>query len=278
MQRPHEPQIETCNDACGLVVNFFRAIQHDPDAVASYADHPVWEVDKHAIHTWLTQRRGSLAAKLEADEGYFDVKTAGWYCWGNATHIGSGYASGEGPWRVINGELIKSDDTLEDGGINRSIPHLAGPGQGVNTVEGDAIREWFRALYQRFRRVRITCGDWSRITGPSITYGNGLCGCYLDPPYKGFEQWYNASNDVSKDVREWAVANGDNRQMRIVLSGYFDEHDAHIPPTWERVRWVAQGGYGLQRKGPEKNENNKLETMWCSPHCLKPELDLFSTK
>src|SRR5439155_17784567 len=46
-------QIETVNDADGLLANFWRALQRDPDAVADAADNPVNEADLHARHLWL---------------------------------------------------------------------------------------------------------------------------------------------------------------------------------------------------------------------------------
>lgn len=62
LARPHSPDVETINDADCMVANFWRALQHDPETVASYADAPVNEADQHA-------RRQSLlfAGGLEVD-------------------------------------------------------------------------------------------------------------------------------------------------------------------------------------------------------------------
>jgi len=48
LRRPHEPNCETVNDLDGMVSNFWRAVQSDPEAVAYHADHPVNENDLHA--------------------------------------------------------------------------------------------------------------------------------------------------------------------------------------------------------------------------------------
>jgi hypothetical protein len=70
-------------------------------------------------------------------------------------------------------------------------------------------------------------------------------------------------------VREWALANGDDRRLRLALCGYDDEH---VMPGWECVEWKARGGYGSQRKaGRDKNENCRRERIWFSPHCLRDE-------
>jgi hypothetical protein len=53
LTRPHPPRIETVNDLDCYVANFWRATQHDPEAVAEYADWPVNEIDLHARHRWL---------------------------------------------------------------------------------------------------------------------------------------------------------------------------------------------------------------------------------
>ena len=47
-----------------------------------------------------------------------------------------------------------------------------------------------------------------------------------------------------------------------------------MPDTWERFKWDAKGGYGNQAKPGSKakgKQNAKRETIWFSPHCLKPE-------
>src|SRR5690242_18441388 len=51
--RPSPPKVETCNDADAYLSNFWRATQHDPEAVAAHADGPVNECDLHARHRYL---------------------------------------------------------------------------------------------------------------------------------------------------------------------------------------------------------------------------------
>jgi len=38
LARPHAPKTETINDKDHFVANFWRAVKHDPDAVAHWAD------------------------------------------------------------------------------------------------------------------------------------------------------------------------------------------------------------------------------------------------
>ena len=49
-----------------------------------------------------------------------------------------------------------------------------------------------------------------------------------------------------------------------------------MPSTWEEIAWKARGGYGSQ--GAEDGAgrlNAKKETIWFSPHCLRPQENLF---
>ena len=76
---------------------------------------------------------------------------------------------------------------------------------------------------------------------------------------------------VAHDVREWAIEQGSNPQMRICLAGYDGEHD--MPADWEVVEWKARGGFGSQDSDDDGlgRQNSQRERMWFSPACLKPE-------
>lgn len=116
------------------------------------------------------------------------------------------------------------------------------------------------------------------MTGPAVTYGHGLTAVFLDPPYSKEAgrsgNLYSVDSDtVAHDMREWAIANGDNPLMRIALCGYENEHGALMPDTWSIYRWKAVGGYGLQSNGRGR-ENRNREVIWFSPYCLKPDEDV----
>lgn len=141
------------------------------------------------------------------------------------------------------------------------------------------------ALADRLRRVRVCCGDWTRVLGPSVTVKHGVCGVFLDPPYDmrvvsgdvsgrdgaaPSDGLYSShDNDLSVAVRAWALENGDNPLLRIALCGYEGEHQ--FPETWECVPWKAHGGYGSQR-GDRGYNNAARERIWFSPHCLRQNL------
>jgi len=280
LRRPHKPGIETVNDADGMIENFWRSVQQDPEQTAYYADWPVNENSLHAKHAWLVGQKESLQAKLEGDPDYYDPKIAGWWAWGMSAWIGSGFCSGQGPWHVEDGKLV---NTKNDGkGTNRKLVHLSGSrggnrklvilnnaGQGVNLPTAD-IYAWFEALSERLKNVRVCCGDWTRILGPSPTWQQGLTGIFLDPPYAQDmrSDLYRIEDKVSKAVEKWCLENGDNPLLRIALCGYEGEHD--MPASWECYAWKAGGGYGSQGHGRGR-ENRDKERIWFSPACLKAE-------
>lgn len=104
LERPHDlhdgtRRAETVNDADGMIANFWRALAHDPEAVAYHCDYPVNETDLLARHLWLVNTgRSRLLEGMEADPEFYDAQVAGWWVWGINAWIGSGWCSGEGPW------------------------------------------------------------------------------------------------------------------------------------------------------------------------------------
>jgi site-specific DNA-adenine methylase len=308
---------ETVNDKDCYLSNFWRALSSDPDAVTKYADHPVNEADLHARHLWLVNR-AEFREQMLTDPDYYDAKIAGWWVWGLCQWIGSGWCKLNElePLDIADVDLGNNGmgvhrqlPHLGDNGmgVHRKLPHLGDNGRGnepcgslmVATEQGvlaspapslggqrygcasqasDNLRVYFEALANRLRRVRVCCGDWTRVLGPSPTEKIGITGIVLDPPYDQTLRGdvYACESNVSEQVREWAIANGNNPKLRIALCGYSDEHA--MPDSWECATWKAGGGYDGQNHDRDNN-NRAKETIWFSPHCLKPakreQLTLF---
>ena len=250
-------RVETLNDADGWLVNAWRAIQLAPNAVADHAYGPVTEIDYHARLAWLQERRSTeLVAWLEGDPEAHDAKAAGWWLYVLACGIGDPF--GPGPWRVVDGKL--RDTRKVDGnagqGVNRGLPHLGDAGRG-------ALTAYMRRLSERLSRVRITCGDWRRVTTPSVLRpgcgGDGSRAVFLDPPYATSGDLYAHREDVGDAVREWCAAAP--ADLRIVLCGYDGEHDAL---GWRRIEGRSGGGAGYSTRA----DNGRRERLWLSPGCL----------
>ena len=276
---------ETINDKDGYVANFWRALQHDPESVARYADWPVNENDLHARHVWLVEQRESLRSRLEGHPEFFDAQIAGWWVWGVSCWIGSGFCSGKGPWWINERrQLVHLGNNGQ--GVNRQLVHLGDNGQGVNRKrvhlgnngQGERLVDWFGALSERLRGVRVCSGDWTRVCGPSVTHKHGMTAVFLDPPYadtadRASDLYREDSLEVAHAVREWAIANGDHPLLRIALCGYEGEHD--MPSDWTVYRWSAGEGFGGQAK--DRSNNGERERIWFSPACVSRELPLFGS-
>jgi site-specific DNA-adenine methylase len=165
------------------------------------------------------------------------------------------------------------------GKTNQKLPKMdRGTTSRMRPVRVEAIYEWMEALADRLRRVRVCCGDWKRVLGPSSTEKIGVTGIFLDPPYStGADRdpsLYNHDDlEVAHAVREWALANGDNPKLRIALAGYEGEHK--MPESWRVVSWKANGGYAASAGN---TANSYRERIWFSPHCLGPQgqIELFA--
>ncbi len=338
LSRQEAGKIETVNDADRFVSNFWRAIKHDPWAVAEWCDDPVNEADLHARHLWLVNNE-YFRERMHRDPYYCDVQVAGWWVWGLCQWIGGGWCAepnnqkhpkldgigkgvhslaGRGLESALPNKLpflaVKSDGNHAGRGIHSTAreayspgrrPALANGGQGVHLpglgndrgVHGltaqdatflSTLRalevpdappcfEWFSKLALRLRRVRIACGDWQRVLGPSVlgkgknVGGRRPCAIFLDPPYdtdlRCAYLYTEDTRGISSQVREWALANGDDPDLRIALCGYDGEHD--MPASWECLEWKAARGYA----GAD-NENRAKERIWFSPHCLRIEVSV----
>jgi hypothetical protein len=152
------------------------------------------------------------------------------------------------------------------------IPDISGDGgasgRGVFAKYTADLEGYMQALSDRLRRVRVVCGDWKRVLGPSPTTCIGVTGVFLDPPYAVDRSIvYNGEDfEISSEVRKWAIEHGEDRDLRIALCGYRGEHE--MPAGWQVFEWKANGGYANQSSETIGRENAKKERVWFSPHCL----------
>lgn len=304
----HKNYLETVNDKDMLIANFWRAVQKAPDEVAYYADYPVNEADLTARHIWLVKYGiPELESRLQADPEYFDAKIAGWWVWGISQWIGSGWCSGNGCWTEEDGRLVKiksnnsvykkvpqigkSDKGVLSVGISKKSPyisktnmgitkfavhrvrpHISNHGTGVSNVED--IYEYMNKLSERLRRVRVICGDWSRLVTKGALSCSGIKGIFLDPPYSKSgrdDDLYRNDEDVSKAVNQWCLKNGDNPEYRIVLCGYEGEHNNLEELGWKKIAWTGVRAYGNSKNKTQNAENRYKERIWYNQSCLTLE-------
>jgi DNA adenine methylase len=258
LNRPDwQPEMtETINDADGFVCNVWRAIQFSPDETAKVCDWPVNHADLIARKARLIRDENYLLENLCKDDKWSDVELAGYWIWAASAWIGSGFT------------------------CPGQIPNLGNKGRGAHAAsQKSGTYKWFDELSSRLRRVRVVCGDWSRICGGDWQGNFGTAGIFFDPPYAAKDRahlYHKEDFDVAHDVRAWAMERGKRSNYRIVIAGY-DEHDELSAHGWRKKEWKANGGYANKAKGESRGkENCKRETLWFSPHCINNEFDLFS--
>jgi hypothetical protein len=188
---------------------------------------------------------------------------------------------------------------LREAGVDRNRPHIGDDGQGVNRPQlreagvGDfhpmtmpELLRWFEFLSARLRHVRILNGDWKRAcTGGAsktipVRMGKGICGVFFDPPYADTagrvdNLYAEDSLSVAHDVREWCVANGNDKDYRIALAGFDGEHNDLEAHGWTVVEWFKAGfltggmaNTAASDGGKGVGMQQKKERLWLSPHCL----------
>ena len=187
---------------------------------------------------------------------------------------------------------------LREPGVSRDLPHVANDGQGVNRPQlrepgvsrldteefhplvMPNLRRWMAWLSARIRHVRIVNGDWRRVCTIGViktlpVRNGGKAGVFFDPPYSLGERadglYGHDTDGIANAVREWCVANGDDRDLRIVLAGFDTEHVALEARGWSVVEWFTDGhltgGMGDQQH---------RERLWLSPHCVREaDMPLF---
>ena len=98
---PYIPQREIVCDVDGGIVNFWRAMQADPEVVARAADYPSFHHDLTARHAHLVAWLREHGQRLVEDARFFDAEMAGWWAWGKSNWIGEQWC------------LVEADETYD---------------------------------------------------------------------------------------------------------------------------------------------------------------------
>lgn len=262
---------ETINDKDGFICNVWRALKYAPDETAEWCDWPVNHADLCARRKVLLANEDRLLENLIKDDMWYDVKLAGYWIWAASCWIGSGLTC---PNAIPH--LTDKGNGVHKASLIGKIPHLTHKGKGVHrpTVQ---IHDWFQSLSDRLRRVRVVCGDWTRVCGGNSQDKMGICGMFFDPPYGVTDRcqniYYHDSITIVSDVQEWVLERGKLPSYRIVVAGY-EEYPKLIDNGWRIHHWKASGGYSNQAKNDDEN-NRHREVLYFSPHCINNQRRLF---
>jgi len=272
LNRPTPPKLEVINDKDHFVANFWRAVKYAPDEVAKYADWPVVEVELLARHAWLVYNSQDLFEKLVSDLEYYDAKIAGLWVWGQSAWFGSGFCSGKGPWKFVDGKLQRKPGPGL--GVCSHKPHVSCRGMGIHRISQDA-KSYIAELAERLKRVRVLCGDWKIVVSDGSLSSSKDVAVFLDPPYTKAVRTnglYTVDDDVAAQVREWAIQHGE--KYKVALCGL--EHEHNMPDSWYVESLTPIVSYGTSNKNTINAYNRHLERIWFSPKCIpKTPLDAY---
>ena len=245
---------ETVNDVDSHLVNFWRAVKKDPEGLKHYYNYPTLEVELQARVKWIYTVRPSLSERLKEDVEYFDSEIAGWWVWAKSSAIANN---------------ADRDHTT-------SMPKITHFGGGVTSFTYDD--EVINRLCKRLERVRVLCGDWSRLINIMTNGRFETTGIFFDPPYvtSGILKNLYVSERTSliEEMQDFCLEHGNNPRIRIALAGYGGDYNL---PGWTVHRWQSHGGYGVQysKDGSHAKSNRDRETIWFSPHCVSYEEAAF---
>lgn len=260
---PSPASLEVVCDRNGFIANFWRAVKHQPGAVAAAADYPVSHIDMGARHPWLMEQRERLSSSLQDPEWPGDAKVAGWWLWGQCSWIGIGWCD----WDRA-GQVPHISDAGRGVQAAGQVPHISNAGMGVQaagkvphisnagmlTSCGRVAWDWLHKLAARLERVRVVHGDWHRCLNSH--YGKTATAVFLDPPYRAYEALYGAKSPVADEVEAWAR---DNPRLRVAICGHVGDYNL---PGWDAVQWSRAGNtYG-------SDKTKDAECIWYSPGCL----------
>ena len=302
---PEKPKSEIVCDTFSLIVNLWRAIAADPEAVAHYADWPTFHDDLTARHRWLVRWRDETAPRFAEDPDFYDVRAAGWYVWGLSNWIGGGFCSGV----PCNQRPIA---TSNQGVMSRRIPHIGATvgGQGVNAQargrvhdsrpsidtrakaqsrgvmsrldgirpdeRGERLIPWMQALAERLSGVVILNRSWESAVTPTLLGQTGTShletAVLLDPPYKTAprsKNLYDSDHDGTSDdvaVASYEWAVQHGDKIRIAYC--CQDGDFPTPPGWE---------HHTREFGGSKGKCQNVDCVMFSPAChLDSDAPLFA--
>jgi DNA adenine methylase len=267
---PRPAALEVVCDGSGFIANFWRAVKHQPAAVAEWADYPVSHIDLGARHGWLMAQRDRIGAGMQDPDWSGDAKVAGWWLWGQCCWIGSGWcdwfgqiphASDAGMGVQAIGQIPHASSAGMGVQAIGQIPHASSAGMGADallTSCGRTAWAWLHRIADRLERVRVVHGDWSRCLNNH--FGGDDTAVFLDPPYRSYEALYGKAGAVADAVEAWAR---ENEHLRIALCGHQGDYalDGWDAVGWSRGRLTYSGG-----------QTTDSECVWYSPACLPATL------
>ena len=271
---------EVVCDTDSHIANVWRSLAHNPDAVANWCDYPTIHQDLTARHRWLVEWASANAHKLSRDPLFFDPHAAGWWLWGIANWIGSGWC--------YKGATTDSMPAMGnfDGGMGVAAQRIQVPlhekrpfvnssagGRGVSAqrTRRQELGEWVDALRDRLRRVVVLNRDWTSAVSRTVMMDTptssptAVKAVLMDPPYVTDDRHSKlygsdvegSSTEAARLAWEWSVAHGDDYRIAYCCH----EGDVDLPDRWT---FETSGFKGVKR--PDRRSRRDMVAF--SPACL----------
>ena len=251
LNRPELPArgIEIANDRDCLVTNFWRAVKHDPDLVAHFADWVSSAVEMEARFGWVNRWVEEQSHRVGEADDYVDHRIAGYWAYLKST--------------LVAGRWTMSRPTSEYGGVhNRNYD----------------VGAWLGELSKRLRHTILLAGDWEASVTTAMMRtdrNNPPYGVFLDPPYLLGERkdLYLSDSEGDTDTTaeasyQWAVAHGKDERYRIAYCMH--KGDFPVPSGWTSLTYTFAG---IQRE----DRRLRRDEIIFSPHCGNTQQSLLAS-
>ncbi len=219
----HDRPREMVVDIDHHIVNFWRAVKSDPEAVAHHCDHPQFHADLSARHKWLVKWGRLHRDNIIEDPEYCDPKPAGWWVWGISLWIGGG-------WCADKGNLDRTRPLIDPKSTGGHGVHAIGQIPNIKNTDGN------QGIHSIGKRPRIETDD----------HGRGVHGIGGMPfvDNKGGDQGINA-------IRKMPRIDRSNSGTGINASDKINNLIAFMAALSERLKDViVLGGNWKQCLGP----------------------------
>lgn len=268
--------LETFNDQNLLLLNFWRAVQFgNIEELVKSAVFPQHETELLLRRQFFIDKLPKLKDYLtgndlpDDDPGKyrrFDMEVAGLWLYVTRNWIGAG-----------------ADDPDK-------MPMEKIPVKGESGWLGGSPEKHLTCLQKRLKGATGFVGDWRRVVKSNTqTTGRGITGVFLDPPYRGSENYYAGVNDdlpergiIADEVDQWALDKEQGHpDFRIAVCGY--EHNFNIVEYekrgWYLHRWKPSIGHRSANSSIEKRKDVTEITAFspqCKENILKAKLPIYS--
>lgn len=255
-----------------------------------WCDWPVNECDLHARHRWLvfSPAAKDFRSRMRIDPDYFDVKVAGWWCWGLCCWIGSGWCTkADAGWEqtVLNGDpprgVHKGGQVahLSDAGtgdarpgrkkLNGPLPLIGDPPRGVHRAAGGSIPKLHgfssgcvpedSGTHPLLNKSQLPFLPTGQEGGGSRHFNSSVGGSTCAERRAWLLDWFSRLRDRLRNVRvccgDWhRVCSSESTTTRLGLTGIFI--DPPYAKSLDRLHaWIKH----LQSKGQAPDATGKKD-------------------